>query len=386
MAKWPSFGKRNVFRLLKPVLRDKQGPSIVLNATATDFQVSGCHLRCVTARAADGSRITVQVRHVVLAAGAIETTRLLLLLFRQNPGVVREENDLLGRNFHDHLAVKIGVLDPIDPDACRRLFGFRFEPNGTMRNLRFELSESTLLRASVPRCYAHVGFADDNNHEFFALREFLRYAQQRRLPPAVTIKTLIFAAPWLLRAAWCRWFEGRLLYPDEMELQLHMVIEQVPCPENRITLAANKVDMFGQPLAQIEWSVRSEDIENVVKATNAFRTMWNSSRLASIAKFVQRPQVEIERALTAESGIFHPGGSTRMGVSAASGVVDRNLRVFGLCNVSVVSTSVFPTGGGANPTMMLLMLALRVVHQLSTELTKISEDLQRFSEKVALKQ
>src|SRR6266699_2004125 len=75
MAKWPPFGKRNVFRLLESTLRSTYGPRIVLNATATDFHVSGGCLQCVTARAADGSRITVQARHVVLAAGAIETTR-----------------------------------------------------------------------------------------------------------------------------------------------------------------------------------------------------------------------------------------------------------------------------------------------------------------------
>jgi len=48
---------------------------------------------------------------------------------------------------------------------------------------------------------------------------------------------------------------------------------------------------------------------------------------------------------------------------------DRDLRVSGLGNVwVVVSTSIFPTGGGANPTMMLLMLAMRRVDQLSDEL------------------
>ncbi len=369
MAKWPPFRNRNVFRLLKTVLSSKHGPTVVFNATATNFDVDASVLHCVTARAPDGSRIAVQARHVVLAAGAIETTRLLLLLSRQNPGVLTSQTeDLLGRNFHDHLSVKIGNLHPIDARCCNRLFGFHFEPNGTMRNLRFELSESTLLRRFVPRCYAHVVFADEQDKGLSALREILRRVQQRRFPPVSTFGKLASAAPWLLRAAWCRWFERRLLYPDEAELQVYMVIEQTPFPDNRITLASDKVDMFGQPLAQIEWSIRSPDVQNIVRATDAFRTMWSSSRLASIAKFVQRPLREIERALAASSGIYHPGGSTRMGISATSGVVDPDLSVFGLRNVSVVSTSVLPTGGGANPTMMLLMLALRLVDQLSNQL------------------
>src|SRR5262249_30051380 len=135
MAKWPPFGHRNVFKVLEPALRDAHGLRIVLNATAIEFLISGCRLQCVTAHAPDGSRIRAQSGHFVLAAGAIETTRPLLLLSRQNPGVLREAQGLLGRNFHDHLSVMIGILDPIARNSCNRLFGFRFEPNGTMRKL-----------------------------------------------------------------------------------------------------------------------------------------------------------------------------------------------------------------------------------------------------------
>ena len=89
---------------------------------------------------------------------------------------------------------------------------------------------------------------------------------------------LLRSGPWSLSlhccGPRCRWFEGRLLYPDEAELQVHMVIEQIPCPDNRISLASDKLDMFGQLLTQIEWSVGSEDVDNVVRATDAFRTMW----------------------------------------------------------------------------------------------------------------
>jgi choline dehydrogenase-like flavoprotein len=78
-------------------------------------------------------------------------------------------------------------------------------------------------------------------------------------------------------------------------------------------------------------------------------------------KVAQRPEVEIESALAAESGIYHRGGSARMGSSAASGMVDRDLRVFGLGDVSVVSTSVFRRGAPR-------MLALRLLDQFSDEI------------------
>jgi choline dehydrogenase-like flavoprotein len=144
-----------------------------------------------------------------------------------------------------------------------------------------------------------------------------------------------------------------------------MVIEQAPRPENRITLAKNTLDAFGNPLAQIEWSVSDEDIKNLHIAVDTFEKTWNSSKLAKMARFARRPGDELARELVRGGGIYHPGGTTRMSTSANSGVVDEHLRVFGLANLRVVSTSVLPTGGGGNPTMMLLMLGLRCVDDLA---------------------
>jgi choline dehydrogenase-like flavoprotein len=53
-----------------------------------------------------------------------------------------------------------------------------------------------------------------------------------------------------------------------------------------------------------------------------------------------------------------------MGTSAARGVVDRDLRVFGLGNVHVAGSSVFPRIGAANPTYTAMALAARLASHL----------------------
>jgi choline dehydrogenase-like flavoprotein len=53
-----------------------------------------------------------------------------------------------------------------------------------------------------------------------------------------------------------------------------------------------------------------------------------------------------------------------MAESAAHGVVDPNLRLFGIDNCYVVSTAVFPSMGAANPTFTLMALALRLAKHL----------------------
>ena len=72
---------------------------------------------------------------------------------------------------------------------------------------------------------------------------------------------------------------------------------------------------------------------------------------------------DIKEFIKKADGIHHPSGSTRMANTKEEGVVDKDLNVFSINNLKILSTSVFPSGGGANPTMTLMMLGLRYVDQ-----------------------
>jgi choline dehydrogenase-like flavoprotein len=62
----------------------------------------------------------------------------------------------------------------------------------------------------------------------------------------------------------------------------------------------------------------------------------------------------------------HNLGTTRMGTSKSDSVVDRDCKVHTLENLFVAGSSVFPTGGHANPTLSIVMLACRLADHLST--------------------
>jgi choline dehydrogenase-like flavoprotein len=48
-------------------------------------------------------------------------------------------------------------------------------------------------------------------------------------------------------------------------------------------------------------------------------------------------------------------------------VVDRDLRVFAVPNLWICSTSTFPSGASANPTLTLMALALRLGDRLAVD-------------------
>jgi choline dehydrogenase-like flavoprotein len=363
-AKWPPFSNRNVYNLLKDSLDGANGPDIWLNATATDFSFLPGNARRVTAHAPDGGRIEVNAPTVVLAAGAIESTRLLLLADRQNGYPIAATTDTLGRYFHDHLSAPVADLAVTDRTALNRIAGFRFGPGGAMRNLRFELAENSELRMHIPPCFAHIAFREGDN-AFSDLRKVYQALQRRTAPSPAALLGLARGLPWLARAAWWRFAEKRLLYPADVGVEIHMVIEQQPVAENRLTLSADSADRFGAPRAAIDWAVSDEDVAAMLAAASAFAATWVGSPLAQVAHMTPRPQADIARAMREGGGIYHPGGSTRMAAHASDGVVDRDLQVFAMPGVHVVATSVLPTGGGANPTMMLMMLALRCADRLA---------------------
>jgi choline dehydrogenase-like flavoprotein len=67
------------------------------------------------------------------------------------------------------------------------------------------------------------------------------------------------------------------------------------------------------------------------------------------------------------AGNHHMGG-TRMAEMEDDGVVDSDCRVFGTSNLQMAGSSVFPSGGHANPTFAIVQLALRLSDHLSNKL------------------
>ena len=59
-------------------------------------------------------------------------------------------------------------------------------------------------------------------------------------------------------------------------------------------------------------------------------------------------------------------GTTRMSTRPDEGIVDTDCRLHGYANLYLAGSSVFPTGGHANPTLTIVALALRLADHLST--------------------
>ena len=346
-------------------LREDPGMEVWLNATMT-----GCALRAdgtaqsVIATAPDGGTLAARAPHFIIAAGAIESTRLLLLIDRAHGDRLFAPDAMLGRHFHDHLSAHSADLRAARPAELDAMTGFRFEPGG-MRNLRFEATAEMRRRERLPGGFVTVVFSAPRQSGFDALREIYRASQRRALPSGADLALLARSAPWFARAAWARFVRKRLLAPPGAEFVLNVVTEQYPHRDNRISLSEARRDRDGLPLAVIDWRVRDRDVANHHKLFALFRDFWERAGFGRIAAIDARPPDRVRDELVEGGGVYHPGGTARMGASARDSVVDADLRVHHIPNLSVVSTATFPTGGGANPTYMLMLFALRAADRIA---------------------
>jgi hypothetical protein len=144
----------------------------------------------------------------------------------------------------------------------------------------------------------------------------------------------------------------------EKRLAMRFQLEQSPNPESKVTLSDSR-DGFGLKKASLNWH-----FSPLERRTVDVVLRYVAKQFASQGEGV----IKIDYALTSDRdnlpqdlrGGQHHSGTTRMSDSADSGVVDANLKVFGVDNLYVVGSSVFPTNGWVNPTYTIIALSCRL--------------------------
>ena len=130
------------------------------------------------------------------------------------------------------------------------------------------------------------------------------------------------------------------------QITLNSACEQLPWPDNRVTLAKNSNDAFGIPRPQISYKLYDE--KNYV--TKSFETIvalhrWVFGRLG-----IPPEDQFLQDDPKFYGGSGHIMGTTVMGTDPTKSVVDRDCRAHDHPNLFILGSSVFPTSSTANPT------------------------------------
>jgi choline dehydrogenase-like flavoprotein len=124
--------------------------------------------------------------------------------------------------------------------------------------------------------------------------------------------------------------------------------EDLPDPDNRVTLSQTLKDRWGVPAPKMTYRV-----EQRCKDTIAFGIERNAEVLREAGA------VDIMSLPLVESAGFHLLGTARMGTDPTDSVVDSACRAHDVDNLWIVDGSVFATAGALNPTSTIQAIALR---------------------------
>lgn len=334
--------------------------TIVTHATVTRIATSGAGaITHVEAKSLSGRTLRVHARYFVLAAGGLENPRLLLANRLGN------DRDLVGRFFMEHPHARGGRV--VDGDAWALLKAFARPHRIDGRKVAALITPSAERQAErriLNSSMIVAGRQPADAQQFIGMRAYSGLKHK-------TAPTRAGRGLWMLTKRAASFVQERadplrpwLLHKmGSLDLALLVRAEQAPNPDSRVQLDT-ETDALGVPRITLDWRLTELDIESVSVLAQDFghelerlgmgRVEMAEWLLGSRRRWTTDPLISSHPI-----GGYHHIGTTRMADSPAEGVCDAEGRVYGLANLYVAGSSLFPTSGWANPTLTIIALAMR---------------------------
>jgi choline dehydrogenase-like flavoprotein len=319
---------------------------------------------------AERKQACIKAKTVVLCCGAIENARLLLASNRILPNGVGNQNDMVGRFLMDHPGTVVGVFDPNRSYKVEDRFGLYSLNNEQGRSVYLHglaLSPELQAKEQLLNSAAFLMSAPADNDPWDAikrLKNLLKHGKSAK--PVYQDLLAILTQPWaVLQGLYRQLVKRRAPIIKSAFLFLYCLIEQLPDPESRVTLSKQK-DALGMPLSKLNWKISQRELQTAKRLgeciTQEFQRLGlPQPKLSDWLYAQENEQSDWQSNFTDRA---HPTGTTRMTVNPKEGVVDVNCQVHGVSGLFVAGSSVFPTTGHANPTLMIVALSIRLADWL----------------------
>ena len=314
----------------------KSSPKIntYINANLVNLNLreNGSSLAGTEVRNFRGDSFVFTADQHVLALGGIENARILLNADKQQKSGVGNHSGMVGRCFMDHLNVSYGRFVVEDQQAMEH--GLELNPTETlMRTQRIGNGVLAFDPHTDARTYGRLKDLKKAARDALCKSEFTT---------DIFRKFADFDCPG----------DGVIT----------SMIEQSPNPDSRILLDSER-DPFGLRRVKLDWRMSDADRKTIrvlgIEAAKELARMKIAR--VQLKDFILDDHMEI----TDTGPHCHHMGTTRMSSDPRFGVVDANCRVHGISNLYIAGSSVFSTSGGINPTLTIVMLALRLGEHIS---------------------
>ena len=308
---------------------------VIAHANVADIRLDEKlgRVESVTCRTLAKTQFQVRANRYVLALGGIENARVLLAARSQQPEGVANGHDVVGRYFmeHPHYYGSVGLVH--FPELDRRFYATTPSDLRRVDGTPVPVMGAFGLAADVARSERLLNFT-------MAFHPVKKDAETGPVPSA-NVQALLT--------------RGGGAYGIS---QLAIRAEQSPLPESRVSLT-DQVDPLGMPRAALDWRIAPEDDIRLRRALVLLARELGASGIA-------RAWIpgDSSRSCGAHRQAVTTSGRRAWAVDPRTSVVNADCQAHQVGNLYVAGSSVFPTGGEANPTLTVVALAHRLADTL----------------------
>ena len=273
-------------------------------------------------------RREILAEEIVVAAGAIETARLLLNSAHDHePDGLGNDHDQVGRHLQAHL---YGGAFGVFADQVDDLLG----PGPSI---------------------ATTDFRHGNTDADGAIIGGGILANEFTLTPANLYRNAVGAG---LLPRWGRESKAGMRRLHRRLLRVMGPVQEVTSAESRVRVDPSARDAFGAPVAVLSGGVHPEDVRGRNFLADRAADWLREAGAEQVLRMAGRPG-------PGPSAGQHQAGTCRMGADPASSVVDPLGRVWRHPNVRVMDGSVHVTNGGVNPVLTIFANAMRMTEAMT---------------------
>lgn len=377
----------------RTALRETPGLTLWTGLTCTEIVTvpTGDRVDHLAVKTRDGRQGRVVATDYVIATGGLEATRLLLASDRHHPTGLGNAGGHLGRWYMAHVE---GRVARVQFTTDQVLHAYERDSEGVYLRRRFTFDPHLLRESAMPNAavwLVNPPISDPGHGSGilsgvyltlisplgrFLLAGAIREAHTktdgstriaahlrnvaRDLLPSIRFAIAFCYARFLRRG---RKAPGFFVKSADNRYLLQYHGEHLPHWESRVELTDER-DALGMRRIRTHMHFSEADYRSVRKAIAAIDEHIRRHGVGYVEWLSDDVEGSVRAFMEKRTG-YHQAGTTRMSDSPQDGVVDSRLQVHGVRGLYVASTSVLPTSGQANPTLVGIALGVRLARRLA---------------------
>lgn len=326
----------------KTKLKESQNVEILYNANAYNihFKDDNETIDSLECKSLNDHNYIVKADTFILACGGLENPLLLLNFDRLHNGLLKRKTSTIGLYYSDHHEPSINYY----PLSCFLPVFKNFHEDQKMYHwvrMFFALNKKKFPEIKIPIALSmqfHPQCLHRTQWDF------------ENLYDRISIEDSNFDIP--------KKKKSEVILQEE---KADILYAPTPSASNNISLS-EKILPTGHYQGKLTYNLLQEDLQQLRLAIKIYEQIFRKNNLARLKigafnlKFYANPKVY-------PNGRHHMGG-TRMGLTSKTGVVDKDLKMFGTSNLYIVGPGVFPSFDWMGPTYTAAALSIRLARHL----------------------